>query len=441
MYKFNIKNRFKYTVDSNNEYHSFNDQPAIEYFDSTKIWMKHGVIDRCQYLGPAFYSNTKMEYYNNGKLHCDFGPAVIEIKNNENLNTIYFVNGIYKKKISKYNCGANILELFDENYDINYEVEDENYDENYDCCHLIDGDFDTVTIYKKNNQLHRIDGPAFDITTMDHESPYFYKNKQIDMSKITIFNDENITVVYGVNYNNIVNIFRIPNKVLYIDQSGPLPTIHHQADLELMKKDRLSNPGPKYHLYYETQFAKEINENTPIYSKTPNLCELVKDRIEIFEKYILGLSQQQICDQNTWTTSNITHNIDLRYLDNYTGPLYTIYTCGDDIIYNIFTWVNNGVKENIDKNKISIYENEDYIWICGINLKECGCKSILSPYCAIQIKIENKKLYDYFISDGYCYMSQDDQIIFDNIGIHICDLSYEDMINPDKLASILYDKS
>ena len=78
MYKFNCKKEFKYSVDSNGEYHSFDDQPAIEYFNGNKIWMKNGVIHRCQYLGPSFQSNIKMEYYTNGKLHCDYGPAVIE---------------------------------------------------------------------------------------------------------------------------------------------------------------------------------------------------------------------------------------------------------------------------------------------------------------------------------------------------------------------------
>jgi hypothetical protein len=94
MYKFNCKKEFKYSVDSDGEYHSFDDQPAVEYFNGTKIWMKNGVIHRCQYLGPAFQSNIKMEYYTNGKLHCDYGPAVIEISDEQTkvVKCFYYIN-------------------------------------------------------------------------------------------------------------------------------------------------------------------------------------------------------------------------------------------------------------------------------------------------------------------------------------------------------------
>jgi hypothetical protein len=77
MYKFDFQNKVKYLFDSVGEYHSFNDQPAIEYFEGTKIWMDHGIMHRDESCGPAFQSKNKLEYYKNGKLHCDQGPAVI----------------------------------------------------------------------------------------------------------------------------------------------------------------------------------------------------------------------------------------------------------------------------------------------------------------------------------------------------------------------------
>lgn len=70
-------NKFTYTVDSNGEYHSYNDKPAIEYLDDkTKIWMTHGEMDRDYKKGPALISNTKECYYKNGLLHHPYDYAV-----------------------------------------------------------------------------------------------------------------------------------------------------------------------------------------------------------------------------------------------------------------------------------------------------------------------------------------------------------------------------
>ena len=39
--------KFKYTKDDMGNYHSYNDEPAIDYIDgSCKIWYKNGVIHR-----------------------------------------------------------------------------------------------------------------------------------------------------------------------------------------------------------------------------------------------------------------------------------------------------------------------------------------------------------------------------------------------------------
>jgi len=66
-------NKFKYTKDSDGEYHSYNDGPAIEYFDGTKIWMTHGILDRDEKCGPALAlvkGKFRSEYYKMGLKHC-----------------------------------------------------------------------------------------------------------------------------------------------------------------------------------------------------------------------------------------------------------------------------------------------------------------------------------------------------------------------------------
>uniref|UniRef100_A0A6C0E867 Uncharacterized protein n=1 Tax=viral metagenome TaxID=1070528 RepID=A0A6C0E867_9ZZZZ len=339
MYKFNLKHEFKFSVDSDGEYHSFNDQPAIEYFNGTKIWMKHGIMDRCQYLGPAFQSNIKMEYYTNDKLHCDFGPAVINILDCNNVQIIHYVNGVYKNmKYSSFSDPkgqSNSLQLILNKYydDEDDEDDDENEDNEdnsaiYYKYYFIDDSLSKVKIYKKNNQFHRIDGPAFDtsqpspnkssyhydyrIKFEDGNSIYFYEGKKINMSNISIFNDKNNIVIYGINYKDIfsnleyydtnMNLYELStkhNRVLYIDRSNlhlVITNIHHEENVETMKI-----------IIYETikLFSTRIfcNDEELQFSKTviPKLKLLIHE-IEEFEKYILSLTLDEICNPNTWNT-------------------------------------------------------------------------------------------------------------------------------------------
>jgi hypothetical protein len=91
-YKWDFINKFKYTTDAEGEYHSYNDLPAIEYFDGsgTQIWMYHGLVHRDEDKGPAFITQDKKEYYKNGKLHSF---------NYYSYNNLNFINGnICKKK-------------------------------------------------------------------------------------------------------------------------------------------------------------------------------------------------------------------------------------------------------------------------------------------------------------------------------------------------------
>jgi hypothetical protein len=281
MYKFNCEKEFKYSVDSNGEYHSFDDQPAIEYLNGNKIWMKNGVMHRCQYLGPAFQSNIKMEYYMNGKLHCDYGPAVIEIseKYPNRARCLYYINGVYKneKKLDK-EAGKLYYSCINDN------------GLSTTCNRIVDDIISSVNIYKENNQLHRIDGPAFEVIqtaniyrekgrklqivefkTFVYKSIYFYKNKQIDMSKITIFNENDTVVIYGVNYLLVLGQPSDKTNILCVNYKEK--KIKYDTDINLLK----------------TTYANKA--------------------LMSFEKYILGLTLQQICDQNTWTTFNLMLNV------------------------------------------------------------------------------------------------------------------------------------
>lgn len=81
------------TRNSNNELHSFNGRPAVEWIDSykkgTKIWYHNGLVHRIN--GPAIekYDGVKI-WVIKGKRHRLDGPAVI----GPNLSK-YYVDGTY----------------------------------------------------------------------------------------------------------------------------------------------------------------------------------------------------------------------------------------------------------------------------------------------------------------------------------------------------------
>jgi hypothetical protein len=74
-YHFNPETKFKYTKDNNGKFHSYNDKPAIDYYDGSeiKIWMKHGLMHRDTLDDnnnplPALITKDKQEYYKMGKM-------------------------------------------------------------------------------------------------------------------------------------------------------------------------------------------------------------------------------------------------------------------------------------------------------------------------------------------------------------------------------------
>jgi hypothetical protein len=77
--------KFLYTKDDMGNYHSYDDQPAIEYLDgSAKLWYRNGLIHRFDKPAIIYYHVSPepieigdyLDYCSNGfyfkMLHCDF---------------------------------------------------------------------------------------------------------------------------------------------------------------------------------------------------------------------------------------------------------------------------------------------------------------------------------------------------------------------------------
>jgi hypothetical protein len=423
MYKFDYKNKFKYTVDSDGEYHSFNDQPAIEYFDNTKIWMKNGVISRNQYLGPAFRSTIKMEYYTNGKLHCDYGPAVIEIldKTASGTHCIYYVDGVYKNEENIYNL--DVAKLFGY-HDLNTDQSDqyansvENHYRIIGFCGESRGR--TCLIYKKNNLLHRTNGPAFDTGYENNNydgSAWFYMNKNVDMSKITIFCEDKNTIIYGFDYSDIFGIHLDRKGVICVNFEKEVKIEHDvMIDIDAFinyneqfeKNLRLNGyeyawDNPEYTFIYNSLINNGNDGSVNIRSyEGDNYFYFVHKRFNKLFDYISKLNRDIIRDKNIWSSLNISQQCDLD--KEYSGPLYFIKfsqfqygSCGDspnhiDMYCNIFEWVDNGIVSQIDKTRASIRQTHDHLWICGLNI--ITNDSGKSHYCVIKIdKNESRNVY------------------------------------------------
>ena len=81
-YKYDDNMKFRFTKNDNNEYHSFDDKPSLEYLDGSIIsWHKDGKLHRIN--KPALIRtliNGKIleEYYNDGKLHSQNAESFIQ---------------------------------------------------------------------------------------------------------------------------------------------------------------------------------------------------------------------------------------------------------------------------------------------------------------------------------------------------------------------------
>ncbi len=178
-----------------------------------------------------------------------------------------------------------------------------------------------VNIYKENNQLHKIDGPAFDVinSTVKNKSAYFYKNKQIDMSKITIFNEDDTIVIYGINYLTAIGILSDETFVLNIDYKEK--KINYCKIINFIKQQLTRGVKENIHNLCK-RFNLRIDTNNKFYEN-----EHYMNKIMSLEKYILGLTLQQICDQNRWSTCNLMLMINV----NSEEPPNDIEESQDDI--------------------------------------------------------------------------------------------------------------
>lgn len=108
-YKFSDDFQYKYTVDDNGKFHSYNDMPAIDFLHyNMKIWYEHGLRHRLEIYGPALISDNVIEYYNKDKLHREMGDARItgKFKIDEKFSCEdNIINGRYELHVVNKNNG------------------------------------------------------------------------------------------------------------------------------------------------------------------------------------------------------------------------------------------------------------------------------------------------------------------------------------------------
>jgi hypothetical protein len=84
----------KKTLNSNDELHSFNDEPSVIYQEGTNIWHKDGQLHRDNDEPAIVYADGTKYWYKDGKLHRDNNePAVIDIGIEQ-----WFIKGIQLTK-------------------------------------------------------------------------------------------------------------------------------------------------------------------------------------------------------------------------------------------------------------------------------------------------------------------------------------------------------
>ena len=243
-YKFDTTMKYKYTMNDNNEYHSFDDKPSLEYLDMSIIsWHKDGKlhrIDKPALIRTLITGEIREEYYNDGKLHSYYDKDDIIQKTTKGNITIkrsdtnrlqfkiacidgYYYMGKklstgYKNKIhnyrsNKYKQGCSICKNICKQTDL--------YNETFDFIYC-----------SKCKVLNEIETINFEIKTFTNieilelikdfynkNCPPDYKNRFIDINKITEdeitnYNNPNfITLLYyntkkniGINPLNVNNI-------------------------------------------------------------------------------------------------------------------------------------------------------------------------------------------------------------------------------------------
>jgi hypothetical protein len=85
----------------NGKFHSFNDDPAINYAHGMKMWVKDGKLSRIS--GPAVSSSNLREWWIDGKLHRDEKdekglslPAII-FSHGDQSHEAWYINGVLSR--------------------------------------------------------------------------------------------------------------------------------------------------------------------------------------------------------------------------------------------------------------------------------------------------------------------------------------------------------
>ena len=206
-YKFDTTMKYKYTMNDNNEYHSFDDKPSLEYLDMSIIsWHKDGKlhrIDKPALIRTLITGEIREEYYNDGKLHSYYDKDDITKINKACIDGYYYMG----QKLSKdYHLSKNY-------YSKKYKI----------CCNVCKNRCKHSDLYNetfdfiyctKCNLLNEIEIINFNIKTFTNieilelikeyynkNCPPDYKNRFIDINKIT---EDEITDINNPNFIKIL---------------------------------------------------------------------------------------------------------------------------------------------------------------------------------------------------------------------------------------------
>jgi len=115
------KGIIRYTKDDSGQFHSYNDEPAIEYVDGSKEWYKHGKFHRDNGYATINKYKTK-KYYRDGLLHRDGGPAI----KMESGTQYWYKNGLLHREDGAASC-------YGSGDDINNHMSEYWYNDTYIC--------------------------------------------------------------------------------------------------------------------------------------------------------------------------------------------------------------------------------------------------------------------------------------------------------------------
>jgi hypothetical protein len=96
MHKIVSNDYITYSYNSNNNLHSFNDNPAVYSKDGkVKKWYKNGILHRDEGPADIFITNTskRFSYYKDGEFHRIGAPASIYIVDGIVCELVYYLNG------------------------------------------------------------------------------------------------------------------------------------------------------------------------------------------------------------------------------------------------------------------------------------------------------------------------------------------------------------